>query len=247
MDGERNQSDKAGAGRRAWLALGVLGLVLVVFGVARFSGLIETEHLGERLSETLSEVSGTPLAPLLLGGIFCLGALLAAPQFLLLGIGVLAFGPVWGAVWGWAATLMSGALTYGLGWVSGQGLLQRLTNRRLKRLISFISKNALAASTIVRNVPAGPFLMVNMVFGAMRAPFLAYLTGLAFGSLPKILLVAFGAQAIQSALGGRTVLAALAALSAVAIFVAGALFVRPRRRKGEILSGDDAQTVDTAR
>jgi uncharacterized membrane protein YdjX (TVP38/TMEM64 family) len=96
-----------------------------------------------------------------------------------------------------------------------------------------VANNAFAASAIVRNVPTGPFLLVNMVFGAIRARFLDYIAGMALGVIPKIALVAFGLQAIQAALAGNIWLAIIAALAAIAVFAGGAFYVRHRRRKGE--------------
>ena len=86
------------------------------------------------------------------------------------------------------------------------------------------------------NVPTGPFLIVNMVFGAVGAGYFAYLTGMAIGIVPKILLIAFGMQAIQAAMGGQVWLAVLAALAALGVFVGGYIYVRYRRKKGENIS-----------
>lgn len=240
------KSDSHWQGYRTGLALGFLCLILLVFIVFKFGGLYDLEGLGRDLGRDLAAFSGRPFAPLLLVAGFCLGALIAAPQFVLIGIGVVAFGPVWGAIWSWGATLVSGSLTFWLGWLSGRKPLQHMSGLRLQQLTGFIARNALAASLLVRNIPAGPFLIVNMVFGAVRAPFLPYFTGLAFGSLPKILLVAFGAKAVEAALNGRMFLAGATAAIAFVIFLSGWVFVRQRRRKGEILSFKDGKSVDTA-
>ena len=85
----------------------------------------------------------------------------------------------------------------------------------------------------MRNFPTGPSLMVNMVFGAVRASFLHYLGGMALGILPKIALVAFGLQAIQATVQGNVWLAVLAGVAAILVFLAGFFYVRRRRRKGE--------------
>ena len=85
----------------------------------------------------------------------------------------------------------------------------------------------------MRNAPTGPFLMVNMVFGAIGAKFFHYIGGMALGTIPKIALVAFGLQAIQAALEGNIWSAIAAAVVALAVFLGGFLYVRHRRRKGE--------------
>ena len=85
----------------------------------------------------------------------------------------------------------------------------------------FVARNAFAASAIVRNAPTGPFLVVNMVFGAIGAKFAHYFGGMALGVIPKIALVAFGLQAIQSALEGNLWAALAAAMAALAVFLGG--------------------------
>ena len=152
---------------------------------------------------------------------------------MLIGIAVYAFGPLWGAVWAWVATLCSGTITFWIGRLFSEATLNRLGQGRIKRFTEFVARNAFAASAIVRNAPTGPFLLVNMVFGAIGAKFLHYIGGMALGTIPKIALVAFGLQAIQAALEGNVWSAVAAAVAALSVFLGGFLYVRHRRRKGE--------------
>ena len=139
------------------------------------------------------------------------------PQFGLIGAAVVAFGPVNGALYSWIATLASGTVTFWLGRFSGQAAVARFSGDRAKRFTQFVSRNAFAASAIVRNVPTGPFLIVNMAFGAVRANFLGYLAGMAVGIIPKILLVTFAGQSLMAVMRGSPLIAAALALAAVAV------------------------------
>lgn len=212
-----------------WLGLGALALVLALFLFGRYTEFLDLQAL-ERAIATFAE--GPWGVPALIMT-FCACAFIGVPQFLLIGIAVYAFGPLWGAVWSWLATLCSGTITFWIGRFFGDGVVSRLGEGRLKRFTDFVARNAFAASAIVRNVPTGPFLMVNMIFGAIRAKFFHYLGGMALGVIPKIALVAFGLQAIQAALEGNIWLAAGTAAAALAVFLGGFLYVRHRRRKGE--------------
>lgn len=219
-------------GWRSWLAIAALLAVAVLFGFGRYTDFLNLDALQEAIRQFADGPWGLPAIILT----FCASAFIGVPQFVLISIAVYGFGPIWGALFAWLSTLCSGALTYWIGRGFGKGVLARFTNKNVKRFTDFIARNALAASAIVRNVPTGPFLIVNMLFGAVGAGFFAYLIGMAIGIVPKILLIAFGMQAIQAAIGGQIWLAVSAALAALGVFVGGYLYVRYRRRKGENIS-----------
>lgn len=218
-----------GSKRGLWIGLGVLLLVVGLFLFGRYSEFLDVEALERAIGTFADGPWGVPALILT----FCACAFIGVPQFLLIGISVYAFGPLWGAVWSWVATLCSGTLTFWLGRFFSDATLRRLGEGRIKKFADFVARNAFAASAIVRNAPTGPFVMVNMIFGAIGAKFLHYLAGMALGVIPKIALVAFGLQAIQAALQGNIWLAACAGVAAIAVFLGGFLYVRHRRRKGE--------------
>lgn len=212
-----------------WLVAAAILLIIALFVVGRYTDILNVEAVQGSIKEFASGPLGLPVLILT----FCGCAFIGVPQFLLIGISVYAFGPLWGAIWAWVATLCSGTLTFWLGRLFGKATLARVGQGRIKRFTDFVAKNAFIASAVVRNVPTGPFVMVNMLFGAIRAPYLHYLAGMGAGIMPKIALVAFGLKAIQAALQGNIWMAVLAAIAAIAVFLGGFLYVRHRRGKGE--------------
>jgi uncharacterized membrane protein YdjX (TVP38/TMEM64 family) len=86
---------------------------------------------------------------------------------------------------------------------------------------------------IVRFVPAGPFVVVNRAFGAARVNFWAFILGLAIGSLPKTVLVAFAGDSILDALEGEFLAAAVMAVLAIIVWAVIALIVRRLLRKAD--------------
>ena len=230
VDSEDQHSEKRTGSRRGlWIALAALAVMAALFALGRFTDFLDIEAVQAAIASFADGPWGGPALILT----FCVCAFIGVPQFLLIGVAVFAFGPLWGAVWSWVATLCSGTLTFWLGRLFGESTLQRFSRGRIKRFADFVARNAFAASAIVRNVPTGPFLVVNMLFGAIRSNYLHYLSGMALGVIPKIALVAFGLQAIQAALEGNIWMAAGAAAAAVLVFLGGFLYVRHRRRKGE--------------
>ena len=152
-------------------------------------------------------------------GAFCLGAYLGLPQFALIGVAIVAFGPAAGFAFAWLATLCSGTLTFWTGRALGTRIVKRYSGKRLDRITRLISENAFTASAIVRTIPTGPFLLVNMVFGASGARFLPFLLGLAAGSVPKLALIAFAGESLSAALTGSLWRAVLVGAVTVAIWL----------------------------
>ena len=212
-----------------WLGVGALLVVASLFLFGRYTEFLNLEALQNAIVLFAEGPWGVPALILA----FCGCAFIGVPQFLLIGSAGYAFGPFWGAVWAWVATLSSGTITFWVGRFFGGSTLERLGKGRIKQFADFVARNAFAASAIVRNVPTGPFLMVNTVFGAVRASYWQYIGGMSLGIIPKIALVAFGYQAIRAALAGNIWAAIGAGLVAILLFLGVFFYVRHRRRKGE--------------
>ncbi|MEM0985829.1 MAG: VTT domain-containing protein [Pseudomonadota bacterium] len=212
------------ATRTVLVSLALFALVIAVFLVGKtgaFGNLDQMQGTIARLAE------GPWGLPALIGA-FIVCAFFGVPQFLLIGMAVVAFGPIVGFAYAWLATLASGTLTFWIGRLVGEKAVRRYGGNFANRLSSFIGRNSFLASAIVRNVPTGPFLLVNMAFGVSQARFSHYLAGLAVGVIPKLVLVTFAGQSVLSALGGRPILAVSAAVGAVAVWIILALFARRR-------------------
>lgn len=214
---------------RSLTAIAALVVILGLFLLGKQFAIVDLEVLQEAIKSFADGPWGVPVLILT----FCLSALIGIPQFVLIGVAVYAFGALWGAVFAWLATLCSGTLTYGIGRGFAQTVLKRYAGRGVKRLTAFIARNAFVASALVRNLPTGPFLLVNILFGAVGAQYVSYLSGMALGIIPKILLLAFGIQAIEAALGGHIWVALGAGLAAFGLFFGGFLYARKQRARGE--------------
>ncbi len=196
----------APANRRAlYIGLGLLALVLGVFALGKLGYLPGVETAEAWLGQLAESPWGLPAVIL----VFCVAAFLGVPQFALIAAAIAVFGPVMGAAYGWVANMVSGALTFWIGRAGGESAVRRYAGPRARRLSDLIGRNALIASAVVRVVPAGPFLIVNMVFGASSAKFRDYWAGMALGILPKILIVAVGWKTVVAAFEGNPLTAIL--------------------------------------
>lgn len=212
---------------RAWRALAVTLVLFVVVGAMLVIGrLFYGDQIEAFIDYWLGGAErahwGLPATIL----IFVLTAYVGAPQIVLIGACVVAFGPETGFWYAWIATIASGATTYFTGMLSSAATTKRFGGATGGRFTRFMGKNGFLASLIVRFVPTAPFIVVNMAFGAARVNFWAFLSGLALGVLPKTALVAFAGDGIMDALEGKLGSAAVTGALAIALWFIGVLIVR---------------------
>jgi uncharacterized membrane protein YdjX (TVP38/TMEM64 family) len=222
---------------RAWRAIimsaASVVIVLALLAVGRF-------YFGDEITRFIDETLGQAnrghwglIATIL---VFTLTAYVGAPQIVLIGACVVAFGPELGFWNATIATIVSGAATYFTGRLTSAETQKRFGGATGGRFTRFLGKNGFLASMIVRLVPAGPFVVVNMAFGAARVNFWAFILGLAIGSLPKTVLVAFAGDSILDALQGEFLAAAVMAALAIVVWIVIAFIVR------RIVRRDDKDT-----
>ncbi len=220
------------------LLLGVIGLFLL----GRAGYLPDAESVFGWARSLSDSPWGLPA----LIAVFCVSAFIGVPQFALIAAGIAIFGPWLGALYAWIANMASGALTFWIGRLAGEQAFRRYAGKRAQRLSGFVGRNALTASALVRVVPSGPFLIVNMAFGVSHAKFRDYWMGMGLGIVPKIALIAFAGRSLFAAVEGNPMIAVAAAIAAVAVYVPIVWFVRRRTRlKGQFIAPEPAATIDT--
>ena len=130
-------------------------------------------------------------------------AFVSAPQWMLHGASVFAFGPMQGAIIAWSATMVSASFDFWLGRRLGAERVSKMTGSLVEKLIDIVQRHGFWTSLIVRIVPTGPFIVVNMAAGVTRMKFWAFFVGTAIGIIPKIVTIAFFGEGIQGAVSGR--------------------------------------------
>ncbi|WP_269218923.1 TVP38/TMEM64 family protein [Brevundimonas vesicularis] len=221
---------------RAVLATALLlGAMIALFAVGKSQLGLEAEG---RLEDWLAGFRQGPWGLVAAIVVFTVSAFFGAPQFILIAACVVAFGPWFGFLYSWIATVVSAGVTYWLGRGPTARLLARHGGKTVGRLTRFVGKNAFYASFMIRNVPSAPFIVVNMAFGAARASFSGFLAGCALGVLPKTALVAFFGGSFMTAVSGDGIWTS-AILAGVALaWLALMLAVRELVKRREIARGE---------
>ena len=220
---------------RAVLATALLlGAMIALFAVGKSQLGLEAEG---RLEDWLAGFRQGPWGLVAAIVVFTISAFFGAPQFILIAACVVAFGPWFGFLYSWIATVVSAGVTYWLGRGPTARLLARHGGKTVGRLTRFVGKNAFYASFMIRNVPSAPFIVVNMAFGATRASFPAFLAGCALGVLPKTALVAFFGGAVVAAVSGDGVWTSLILAGVAVVWMALMLGVRELVKRRERAGG----------
>lgn len=217
-----------------WSRRDAVQIVALLLLSAAFVATWTLSPLGERLDpEHLADWARPwredPFIVLYVVGVYGLLGLAGFPVTILLLAAVLVFGAPLGIAYSWIGGLAHANSGYWLGrLITRPTLLEHLDrNGSIRRILS---RHGMLSVMVLRNVPIGPFVVVNLLSGATRIRYAAYLGGTAIGMLPGLLLVGLGADRLLAAMRhpGPLSLAALG-LTIVAI-VLGVAWLRHRMR-----------------
>lgn len=202
---------------RRLIGLGTLAIALALLAVAwRWTPLREYVNL-ESLVGLARGLESLPFTPIAVVASYVVAGLLIIPVMLLIAVTGIVFGPVLGTVYAIAGTMLSAAVTYGIGSWLGRDTVRRLVGPRINRLSKRLAKRGILAMMVVRTLPVAPFTVVNVVAGASHIRFRDYLIGTLLGMLPGIAItvtfVHHLAEAVRNpSMGTVTVLVVVAGL-----------------------------------
>lgn len=167
-------------------ALGRIVLPLfILLSVAAFYIIGQIFDLqGDRIADFVGWAADNPMALLIVIAAYVLFGLFGTPQFLLHTMTGAVLPPVQALTYAWVATMVSATLHFFVGrqfrdWIGAA------SGKRLTRLRAMISQNGIVSSAVIRNVPAGPFIFVNIVCGASGMRGYQFLAGTGIGIIPK--------------------------------------------------------------
>lgn len=202
--------------RRAtfWLIGSLLAPVVLVLIAKQTLGINQADFF-DMMTSLRESTWAVPITVAL----FCGLAFIGAPQWMLVTGAVLAFGPWEGGFLAWVGSLAAASLGFWMGHLLGADRLRRLDAELIQKLTSAVRKNGFMTSLVVRLVPTGPAILVNLAAGVSRMKFSHFFTGTAIGIVPKIVVVALISQGVISGLSGSVMAFIFAGLAIVAIGV----------------------------
>lgn len=201
---------------RRLVGFGMLAIALSLLAIAwRWTPLREWINLGSLIAFA-RDLEAMPFTPIAVVASYVVAGMIMVPVMLLIAVTGIVFGPMYGALYAIAGTLLSASAAYGVGHWLGREAVQKMLGKRINKLSQRIARRGVLAVVVVRMLPVAPFTVVNIVAGASHIRFRDYLIGTFFGMLPGIALtvtfVHHLAEAVRNpSMGTVAVLAALVA------------------------------------
>lgn len=176
---------------QAWRWVLLLIYLLALVGLALMWRDPEMRHWLEpqEISRMGRQLLDTPLGPLAVLAAYVLVVMMGAPTGLLITGGVFIFGPWPGMAYALVGMMAGAIVTYGIGRFTGAQTVDRWTSGRLALLSQHLRQRGLLAVFIARAMPVAPFIMVNLMSGALRVRFREYVAGTFLGLLPGVILI----------------------------------------------------------
>jgi uncharacterized membrane protein YdjX (TVP38/TMEM64 family) len=206
------------------LTLAVITMIApMVFGVGILG--VSGQAGAAKLLESFRQ---SPFAPVQVVAAVAALSLTGFPMFLLIGAAAAIFGSVDGFLYSWLGSIIGASLGFWIGRISGGSLVKRYGGKLVHRASELLGRRGIAASAIVRVVPSGPAIMVNMIAGASHMRFWQFLIGTGLGSIPKMALFAFVGGHLGTFLRGRDPVELTLAAAALIGSIALGLWLRGR-------------------
>ena len=219
---------------RGWLRD---GLRLLAFSVVAFAVFwLFRDEVAAGVAQ-LDRFADSPWALLVCAVVFLLGSLFLVPQWALIAAAVAAFGLVQGGVLAWISTVLAAQIQMGFAVLFSHRLSERFRGPRRDRLKAMFGRNSFQSGLIVRLIPTGPFVMVNVAAGLAGVRPVPFIVGTMIGIIPKIVLTGLVAQGLLSGAQGQRigVWLTVAGLALLALFLLNRV-VKKRRRA--LLAGE---------
>jgi phospholipase D1/2 len=145
-----------------------------------------------------------PWAPLVIILAYTPASLVMFPRWLITMAAVIAFGAWAGFAYAMSGAVLAATASYLAGRMVHRDTVRRLAGRRLNTLSRVLVKRGVIAVTLVRLVPIAPFVVVNLVMGAMRIRPHHFVIGSILGFLPGLLAATVLSDQIAASFGDRT-------------------------------------------
>ncbi len=140
-----------------------------------------------------------PLAPLMVVGAYLLAAFFLIPLTIMVLLTGFLLGPLYGFLYGWAGSLITALILFGIGHSLGRERVRWLAGRRVNRVSYRLARHGFLAVAVLHILPVAPFTIINLVAGASRVSLRHYLIGTTIGMMPFVLGVAVFGDRLMAA------------------------------------------------
>jgi phospholipase D1/2 len=189
----------------------------------------------ENVLEWAQDFARLSWAPILLILAYTPASYAMFPRWLITMVAVIAFGPWMGFLYGLCGMLVAGIASFLPGRLVRRDTVRRLAGPRLNRMSAALYHRGALAVAVVRLLPIAPFVVVNLVMGAMRIRLRDFVLGSLVGVLPGMLVATVLSEQVSRLLAEPSEingwLIAIAAALLITLVYAGQRWLRKLDRE----------------
>lgn len=206
------------------------GVALILFVAAlgllwRYTPLSEYAR-PDTLRTTFGSLADSPFAAAIIVALYIVTGFFAFPVTVLIIVTAGTFGLWPGLLYAAVGSMSSAVATYGAGRGLGARFLRNTIGPRINRVSRGIGERGILAIATIRLVPVAPFMLVNLVAGALRVPFLEYAVGTLLGLVPGILLLSVLGDRVFDMFENPSLADLAVALGALSLWIGFALVLQ---------------------
>ncbi len=216
--------------RQPWRWMLLVLYVAMLVGLAVLWRQPGMQHWREAasLGELGRELLNSPLGPLAVMAGYTVAVMVGMPVLVLTSVGAMIFEPWPGMPYVMGGMLLGALVTYAIGRFTGAQTMDRWTQGRLSLVSKHMDRRGLITMIIVRVLPVAPFIMVNMVAGALRVKLRDYLLGSFIGLMPATIGLFLFVDRLTAAWRSPSVGSYAALAGWVALLVAISMWMRKK-------------------
>lgn len=211
-----------------WLILAVYVSMLIALAVAWRRPDMRHWLDPKALSDLGRQLLAMPMGPVAVMAAYVIAVLVGMPVFVLIAVGSLVFTPWPGIAYALCGMVAGAVVTYGIGRFTGAQTMDRWTRGRLALLSRHLHRRGLLTVVAVRVMPVAPFIMVNMVAGALRVKLRDFVLGTFVGLAPGTIMISLFMDQLAEAWHAPGASSYAALVACVLVLIVVFWFVRKR-------------------
>jgi uncharacterized membrane protein YdjX (TVP38/TMEM64 family) len=173
--------------RRTIMIMLGLAVIAVLGGLMFWASQSISWVSGESINAFLEKSRGTYFALPTVLLVYVVGGILFFPVTVLSLAVAAIFGPIWGPIYGIMGALLSSAILFAIGKLSGDAGLRKVGGPKVEALDEKLKQSGIVGVAAIRMLPIAPFSLVNLVAGISSIGLLQFLIGTFFGMFPPMI------------------------------------------------------------
>lgn len=173
--------------RRSVMILLGLTIIAVLGGLMFWASQSISWLSSESINAFLEKSRGTYFALPTVLLVYVVGGVLFFPVTVLSLAVAAIFGPIWGPIYGIMGALLSSAILFGIGKLSGNAGLRKVGGPKVAAVDNKLKKSGIVGVAAIRMLPVAPFSLVNLVAGISSIGLIQFLIGTFLGMFPPMI------------------------------------------------------------